>query len=112
MNPLILKFIKFSLVGFSGLFVDFGITWWLKERMKVQKYLANAAGFIIAASTNYTLNRIWTFESNNPHIATEYARFVIAVTIGLGINSLVLWLLVSKVKWNFYLSKLIAITIT
>lgn len=111
-SELITKFIKFIVVGFSGLLVDFGITFLLKENFKVQKYLSNAIGFIIAASTNYYLNRIWTFESNNPHIFTEYSIFLAISVIGLGINSLVLWILVSKFKINFYLSKLIAIFVT
>ena len=70
-----LKFIKFCIVGFSGVFVDFGITFLFKEVFKVQKYLANAIGFTTAASTNYLLNRIWTFQSHNPAIAQEFTRF-------------------------------------
>ena len=111
-SELILKFSKFIIVGFSGLIVDFSITFLLKEKFKVQKYLSNALGFTIAASTNYYLNRIWTFESDNPDIITEYSIFLIISVIGLGINSLVLWILVSKFKMKFYLAKLIAIIVT
>lgn len=103
------KFFKFGIVGFSGVFVDFGITYLLKEKFKIQKYVANAIGFSVAASTNYFLNRIWTFESTNPKVALEYTEFFLISMIGLGINTLVLWLLVSKLKWNFYFSKLVAI---
>ena len=49
----LLKFIKFCLVGFSGVFVDFGFTFLFKEVFKVQKYVANAIGFTIAATSNY-----------------------------------------------------------
>jgi putative flippase GtrA len=61
---LIAKFIKFCIVGFSGVFVDFGITWLAKERLRANKYLANSIGFICAASSNYLLNRNWTFKSH------------------------------------------------
>ncbi len=111
-NPLILKFIKFSLVGFSGIFIDFGVTWFLKERIKLQKFVANAIGFLSAATTNYCFNRIWTFESHYPHIVQEYARYMMVVTIGLAINSLVIWWLISKKKQNFYFSKILAIAVT
>lgn len=110
--PLILKFIKFSIVGLSGVFVDFGVTWCLKEKFKVQKFIANTFGFLTAATTNYIFNRIWTFESHSPKIADEYARYVLVVTIGLAINSLIIWILINKQKWNFYFSKLIAIAVT
>lgn len=105
------KFIKFGIVGFSGLIVDFGITYICKEKIRIQKYISNAIGFTVAASTNYIFNRIWTFQSHNPQIALEYSQFLIISLIGLGINTLILWLIVSKLKKNFYLSKLFAIAV-
>lgn len=104
------KFIKFVIVGFSGLFIDFGFTYFFKEKVKLQKYMSNALGFIIAASSNYIFNRIWTFQSNDPHFFVEYSQFMVVSVIGLALNTLILWLIVSQLKWNFYLSKLIAMT--
>ncbi len=109
---LFFKLIKFIVVGFSGLIIDFGITYLLKEKLKILKYVANAIGFTVAASSNYFLNRIWTFQSTNPEIFIEYSNFIIVSAIGLGINSLVLWMLHSLFKQHFYLSKLIAIAVT
>ena len=106
-----LKFLKFGGVGFSGLLIDFGVTYLFKKVFKVQKYLANAIGFMMAASSNYLLNRIWTFKSTNPNIAFEYSEFIVISLIGLGINTLILWLLVSKYKLNFYLAKVFAIAV-
>lgn len=107
----ILKFLKFAAVGFSGLFVDYLFTYIFKEYIKVQKYIANSIGFTIAATSNYVLNRIWTFESNNPEIAFEYSSFLIISIIGLGINNLVIWLILRKFKMNFYLAKFFAICV-
>ena len=107
----LLKFVKFCLVGFSGIFVDFGMTYFFKEVVKLQKYVANAIGFTTAATTNYFLNRIWTFDSHNPHVFKEFSRFFIIALIGLGINSAIIWLMNGKFKVNFYLSKLVATVI-
>ena len=106
---LICKFIKYCAVGFSGVVVDFLITWLLKEKLRLNKYIANTAGFVSAASSNYILNRIWTFESDNPQIAVEYLSFFIISLIGLGLNNLIIWFCADKMKWNFYVSKLVAI---
>ncbi len=103
-----LKFIKFCLVGFTGVFIDFGTTFFFKEILKVQKYVSNAIGFTTAATTNYFLNRLWTFHSHNPNIGLEFSRFFIIALIGLGINSLIIWALSGKLKMNFYLAKVIA----
>jgi putative flippase GtrA len=105
------KFIKFGVVGFSGVFVDFSLTFLCKEKLKIQKYVANAIGFTSAATSNYFLNRIWTFHSKNPEIGLEYGRFLGISLIGLLINTFVIYLLVSKTKTNFYLAKLVAIFI-
>lgn len=104
----LLKFVKFGLVGFSGVLVDFAITFVCKEYLRVQKYIANATGFTIAATTNYFLNRIWTFESTNPDILMEFSRFFVIALIGLGINSAIVWAMSGKFKVNFYLAKLAA----
>jgi putative flippase GtrA len=104
----LLKFIKFCLVGFSGIFVDFGFTYFFKEVVKIQKYVANAIGFTMAATTNYCLNRVWTFNSHNPHVMLEFSRFFMIALIGLAINSAIIWLMNGKFKVNFYVSKLAA----
>ncbi len=106
-----LKFIKFCIVGFSGIFIDFGITSLFKEILKVNKYVANAVGFTTAATSNYFLNRIWTFHSHNPNVPLEFSRFFIIALIGLGINSIIIWALSGKLKMNFYLAKAIATVI-
>jgi putative flippase GtrA len=103
------KFIKFGIVGFSGLFVDFGVTYVCKEWLRIQKYISNSIGFTTAASTNYILNRVWTFQSKDPNIAVEYTEFLVISLIGLGINNFILWLIITRFKLNFYLSKLFAI---
>ena len=110
-EELIKKFVKFGVVGASGVLVDFGFTFLCKELIKIPKYVSNAIGFTIAASTNYLLNRVWTFHSQNPEIAIEYVHFLLVSLIGLGINTLILWILVSKFKKNFYVSKLFAIAV-
>jgi putative flippase GtrA len=104
----LLKFVKFSLVGFSGVFVDFGVTFLCKEILKIQKYVANTCGFALAATTNYLMNRMWTFHSTNPNVMLEFTRFFIIALIGLIINLLIIWAMTGKFKVNFYVSKLVA----
>jgi len=107
---MILKFLKFVIVGFSGLFVDFSITILLKEKLKVQRYISSSAGFILAATSNYMFNRIWTFQSNNPRIFEEYGTFLIISLIGLFINNLFLYIFEKKLR--FYFAKFLAVMVT
>ena len=104
-----LQFIKFCVVGGTGVVVDFGITFLFKEKLQLNKYIANSLGFMAAASTNYLLNRWWTFRSHDPEVAQQYVQFVGISAIGLILNNIIIYLLNDKARLNFYLSKLIAI---
>lgn len=111
MKMLLLKFVKFSLVGFSGVFVDFGITYIFKEKFSVNKYISNSLGFICAATSNYFLNRIWTFQSHDPAILLQYSKFFTISLIGLMLNNLVVFFIHQKGQINFYVSKIFAIAL-
>ena len=105
------RFVRFGVVGVSGMVVDFSVTWLCKEKFHWNKYVSNSLGFITAATNNYIWNRLWTFESQNDSVAREYLSFLIISVIGLGLNNLIIYLLHERMKLNFYLSKLIAIGI-
>ena len=106
---LLIRFVRFGIVGASGMLVDFGVTWLCKEKLRWNKYVSNSLGFTLAATNNYLWNRLWTFESESPEVAREYISFFVIAVVGLGLNNLIIYLLHDKLKWNFYLSKLIAI---
>ena len=91
------------MVGLSGMVIDFGITYLLKEYARLHKYLANAIGFSLAATNNFYWNKYWTFEDTNVEISQQYLSFVIVSLIGLGINTLVLMVLEKKMQLNFLL---------
>lgn len=107
---MIFKFLKFIIVGFSGLFVDFSVTFLLKEKLKLQRYIASSVGFTLAASSNYLFNRLWTFHSNNPQILTEYSTFILISIIGLSINNLFIYIFEKKMR--FYFAKFLAVMVT
>ena len=106
-----LKFLKFCVVGSAGLGIDFGITYLSKERAKWNKYMANSLGFICAASSNFVLNKVWTFQDHSPDQFIQYGKFVLISLVGVGINNLIIYLLINKKQVNFYWAKLFAIGI-
>ena len=113
-KELIAKFLKFCVVGVIGTVVDFGVTALCKEVFAIQEYVSNGIGFTLAATGNYLLNRNWTWvdKKSSDHIASEYIIFMVVSIIGLGINTLSLFLVLTKLKQGFYFSKVIATAIT
>ena len=108
-NALDNRIFKFGLVGLSGMAIDFSVTWLCKEKLGFNKYLSNSLGFCFAVTSNFLLNRYWTFESSAQPFAAQFARFLLVSLSGLAINNLLLYLLVKKLRSNFYLLKLLVI---
>ena len=126
LRTLITRFIKFGVVGASGMVVDFGVLYLMRDVIGLPDLWANTISFTAAATSNYFLNRIWTFRSHERQVGVEYMKFLAVSIIGLGINNGVL--LLSRLLWpeayngqlsllgvtvdTFYLFKLLAIAIT
>ncbi len=106
--PIAIKFFRFVLVGASGLVIDFGLTYLIKEKLKLNKYLANGIGFFSAATSNFFINRSWTFTYIGSDIGGQYLKFLLFSLIGLVINSIIVWILNDRLKKNFYISKALA----
>ena len=103
------KFIRYAIVGFAGLVMDFSVTYVFKEYAKVSKYLANSLGFSVAVITNYVLNRYWTFGAGDENVFIQFGTFVLVSIIGLFINNFVIYVLNEKWNLNFYVSKVFAV---
>ncbi|MFP5438696.1 MAG: GtrA family protein [Bacteroidia bacterium] len=101
------QFIKFGLIGTTGLTLDFSITWFCKEKLKINKYVANGLGFTVAVVNNYFLNKHFTFEDTNTHIGEQFTRFAMVSIIGFLLNTGLIFFLQKNTKTNFYVSKAI-----
>ncbi len=102
----ILRFLKFGAVGLSGLIIDFSITWLCKEMLKINKYVANGIGFVFGVTNNYFLNRIFTFQNQDPNIGIQFLSFLLISIIGFGLNTGLLYFLQKKTTLNFYACKI------
>jgi len=88
------QFIRFCLVGLSGLVIDTAILVSLVEILSLDPRVATVFGFLIAVSWNYTFNRIWTFEmGKGASKIYSYVSFVMICIIGLGVRIGVMHLL-------------------
>ena len=114
---LIAKFVKFGVVGASGMVVDFGVLILMRDIVGLPDLWANTISFTAAATSNYFLNRIWTFRSKEKQVGVEYIKFILVSVIGLGVNNGSLWLLSRLLPswaedWRFYILWAFAVGIT
>jgi dolichol-phosphate mannosyltransferase len=86
-HPTLFEFIKFCLVGFSGLFVDTAVLVALVGLLALDPRFAAVFAFFVAVSWNYVFDRIWAFKAGRSiKISYSYISFIVICLFGLGIR--------------------------
>jgi dolichol-phosphate mannosyltransferase len=111
------RFIRFGLVGLSGVFVDMAIFWVLRENLGLALTRSAILSAEVAVFNNFLWNDAWTFadiSSTQKGWTLRFKRFLKFNLICLGgliLNVLLVNLLFNVFGVNEYLAKLIAIAI-
>jgi len=99
------RFAKFLIVGTIGFFIDFGTLTFLVEVVQLPEIvaensqlsatagliMANTISFTLAVTSNFTLNRYWTYpESRGKRKRVQLPQFGFVSILGLILNNLIL----------------------
>jgi putative flippase GtrA len=106
-----IELLRYGIVGCTGLFIDFGVTWTAKEKWKWNKYIASSLGFSLAVFSNYLLNKWWTFQNDSKNYMTQFLLYLAFALVGLLINNSIIYILSKKTKINFYITKAVAVAV-
>jgi putative flippase GtrA len=82
------SFARYCTVGASGYAVNSGL--FLLFQRATPYPVAFALAFVAAATTNFALNRAWTFRATGRRASPQYARFLAVSAAALGIDLFVL----------------------
>jgi len=85
---------KFCAVGAVGYGINLAV-YALLLHAGLHYLLAATCSFLVAVTSNYTLNRHWTFRDRRAGVATQGMRFFVVSLASLGANLLVLHVLIS-----------------
>jgi dolichol-phosphate mannosyltransferase len=112
----IARFLKFALVGASGIVVNEGLLWLLHERLANLPLLAaNAISIETSIITNFALNDLITFRDRRQAGAGAFlkrlGRFNLVSLVGLAINLGITALLTNVFGLHYLVSNLIGIAI-
>ena len=101
---------KFAVVGAVGYLINLAIDHTLLDRG--WHYLAAAAiSFLVAATSNYTWNRLWTFRDQRGHIGAQGIRFFVVSLAALGGSLLLNYVLVHTTGMAKFWANAIAIVL-
>jgi dolichol-phosphate mannosyltransferase len=111
------RFIRFGVVGFSGVFVDMGIFYILREFLQLGLTRSAVLSAEVAIVNNFLWNDQWTFRDISKQQVgarkrfERFLKFNLICLAGLVINVLLVNLFFNVFGVNEYLSKLVAIAI-
>ncbi len=81
---------KFCTVGASGYVVNLVVYTLLLRAAGLHYLLAATGSFLVAVTSNYTWNRLWTFRGQRGHVAYQGLRFLVVAVCALAANLAVL----------------------
>jgi putative flippase GtrA len=102
---------KFGLVGASGYVVNLLVFSLLVGPVGVHHIVAAVLSFCVAVTSNFVLNRIWTFRARSGHAGFQAVRFFTVSVCALGVNLIVLYGLVDLANAPAVASQAIAIAV-
>ncbi len=107
------EFVKFAIVGGSGVIVNMGLLYVLTRFLSVRLEIASPIAIWISILTNFSLNNLWTFKKRDTEITFWSRLFRYHLVSGLAgvVNYLVLLLFVNLLGMNDMISNLIGIGI-
>jgi dolichol-phosphate mannosyltransferase len=105
------RFVKYCLVGLSGVGVQLGSLALLL--LVLEKHVAQGLAIGCAVVTNYLLNNLWTFRDRPHRTASERVRglvtFGAVAAVGALINYSVIFTLDERMGWSLFAANLVGI---
>jgi len=102
------QFIRYGFVAAVGLVIDFGTVIFTKQILGLHYLLAACAGFILGLVVTYILSNKLVFGPPKGDAHRLFILFAIIGVIGLGILSLLMWIMTGKLGINYIASKALA----
>ena len=90
-NREIRRFVKFGIVGTIGAVIDFASFNIMGEVLGFGPALAGGISFVLAVTSNFILNRYWTFPDSRSRTLVEQAgQYLLVNVVGLVIREVIL----------------------
>ncbi|HEY9889312.1 MAG TPA: glycosyltransferase family 2 protein [Candidatus Obscuribacterales bacterium] len=111
------RFLRFAVVGFSGVFVDYGVFYLLFSQGGLGLTTSNILSAEVAIINNFLWNDAWTFadfaqqQRGWQSRLRRFLKFNLICLVGLAMNTAIVNALFNAFGMNAYLAKFIAIAI-
>ncbi len=106
------EFFKFAFVGLLGTILNLLVLYSFTEFLNVYYMFSAIVAFVISATHNFILNKIWTFKENmKDKITSKYLKFFSVSIVALLVNLLFLRIFTESFGIYYMISQVLAIGI-
>lgn len=104
---------KYYAVGASGVLVNLGLLFYLTEFVGLWYFLSYALAISASITTNFILNKFWTFRDsiNSQRTIVMYVKFASVSLLGMAIQLGTVYLLVESLSVYYMIAALVSISI-
>jgi putative flippase GtrA len=103
------QFVRYLLVGGTAFAADFATLAVLKESGLLGVLPAAAVAFAVGTLVNYAISMRWVFTDRAERaLRVEFALFCAVGVVGLGLNHLLIWGLVSLLSVHYLAAKILS----
>ena len=107
-NKLLNQILKFGLVGGTAFVIDYVLLYFCTEFLHIHYLISSIISFTVSVIFNYILSIKWVFDVKKKQDVRDFVIFIILSVIGLGINSLIMYVMVEKFGVYYMLSKIVS----
>lgn len=112
-NNSFIQFIRYFFVGGIAAVVNIGSLFIFTDLFDINYIISNIFAFILGLITNYCLSKKFVFTNDNSmNKVFEFITYAVIGVLGLGIDTLMLWIFTNKFKIYYMISKIISTMIT
>lgn len=112
-DSLLIQFIRYFFVGGVAAVINIGLLFVFTEICNINYVISNIIAFIFGLVVNYCLSKKLVFTNDNSiNKVFEFIIYAVIGVLGLGIDTLMLWIFTDKFKIYYMLSKIISTIIT
>lgn len=107
-NKLLNQILKFGLVGGTAFVIDYVLLYFCTEFLHIHYLISSIISFTVSVIFNYILSIKWIFDVKKKQDVKDFVIFIILSVIGLGINSLIMYVMVEKFGVYYMFSKIVS----
>lgn len=110
-TPLLLSWFRSNAASIAATSVDFAATYFLTDVVGIWYVISNTIGATAGGAVSFSLCRVWVFNRRSAKWQHQALRYLLAVVLSIGLNTLGVWFITETFGLQYLLAKTITAVI-